>query len=308
MKARIPTSFSALLLILATAGCSSPMRYSQYTGKNTAWPTSPGSMAETAYAIPVYRDWPERPYEVIGSVRFEDPRRYWDDGVIRDAAATGKKQGGDALIFRPGSATRGSWLDQWISRPAGYGHEITALVLKWTPESVLQARRAEEQRFWSAFRQKYVDLTADEQLVKLAIAYVTETGAKTESAEMESKLSSLLSEIKNQRKTDIAGKWLFKGAVQNRSLTSSESETFFGVATAAMTGNRLTIISTGGKVEVNFSGTVDAGQASGTLGFGGSSSSVSVKCDGVALNEKISLTFQKLTEGGSVQGNLTFQR
>lgn len=297
----------SLLAFAVLVGCS-PMRYSQFTGGGMRWPTAGGSMAETAYAIPVYRDWPDRPYDVIGSVRFEDPRKYWDDGIFRMAAATGKKNGGDAIIVRFGSIVPGSWLDAWTSRPTGYGQEITALVIKWTPENVLQARRAEEQNFWASFRQKYPALVSNEQLVRMGIDYLGETGVRPNSPEMESKLSGLLSEIHAQPKTNLGGKWLFRGAIQNRGITSSESETFFGTATLVLITNRVTLISTAGKVELNFSGTLDAGQISGTLGFGGKASSLSVKCEGVALNEKISFAFQKLMDSGTVQGNLTFQR
>jgi hypothetical protein len=63
-----------------------------------------------------------------------------------------------------------------------------------------------------------------------------------------------------------------------------------------------------GSAEVDFSGSMDTGQISGTLGIGGKASSLSVKCEGVAINEKISFSFRKLTEGGTVQGTVTFQR
>jgi hypothetical protein len=68
--------------------------------------------------------------------------------------------------------------------------------------------------------------------------------------------------------------WIFKGMVQNKSMTLSQSESFFGVAAAAMTGDRFTIVSTEGKVELNFSGTADSGQVRGILGFGGANSSL----------------------------------
>ena len=265
-------------------------------------------MAETAYAIPVYRDWPDRPYDVIGSVRFEDPRKYWDDGIIRMAAKTGKENRGAALIIRFGSVVPGSWLDAWTSRPTGYGQEITALVIKWTPENVLKARRIEEEDFWTRFREKHPAIARNEQLVQLAVGYLDEAGVRPNSPEMENRLSTLLSDICGQDKMNLAGKWLFKGAVQNRSITSSESEAFFGVATGTTGGGRFTLLSTAGRVEITFSGTVDEGQITGTLGFGGKASSLSVKCEGVALNDKISFAFQKPTEGGTVQGNLTFQR
>ena len=265
-------------------------------------------MADSSYAIPVYPDWPEKPYEVIGSVRFVDPRRYWDDGIIRMAATNGKQNNGDALVLRFGGVTPASWLDSWVSRPTGYGQEITALVIRWTPDQTVRARLAEREKFWTQLRQQHPRLFANEQLVQLAEAYLLDSGTKPNTPEMESKLVQLLSSLSAPSRTGLTGQWLFKGVVQNKSMTMSQSESFFGVATAAMTGERLTIISTQGNVELNFSGTVDSGQIRGMLGFGGANSSLSVACEGVALESKISLAFQKLTEGGTVQGNLVLQR
>src|ERR1044071_4768199 len=95
------------LACLIMVGCS-PMRYSQYTGKGGVWPAGiwplgSGTMAETSYRIPVYRGWPERPYKVLGSIRFEDPNKYWDDGIISKAARVGKRKGGNAINIRQGS-------------------------------------------------------------------------------------------------------------------------------------------------------------------------------------------------------------
>jgi hypothetical protein len=53
MTKGFPTVIGATLLGVLAFGCS-PMRYSQYTGKNTVWPTSGGTMSETSYTIPVY--------------------------------------------------------------------------------------------------------------------------------------------------------------------------------------------------------------------------------------------------------------
>ena len=294
------------LLCFIFAGCS-PMRFSQYNGR-AIWPSTQGALAETAYAVPVYRDWPERPYDVIGSVRFVDPRKYWDDGIIRMAAATGKDHGGDAVIFRTGSVAPGSWLDSFTSRPTGYGQEQTALVIKWTPEDVLQTRRADRERFWANFKQKNPELAADRQLVQLATDYLMQAGVQPNSSEMETRLADLLKVIGNQPRENLSGKWFVRGTVQNQSLTASEKDTFFGVAQIAVTGNRVTIISTEGKIELNFSGTVENGQVTGTLGLGGPASALSVKCEGVALNEKISFAFQKLGDSGTVQGSVIFQR
>ena len=67
------TAFSVAVLTILAAVCS-PIRYSEYTGKKTIWPTSSGTMSETSYRIPVYRGWPERPYKVLGIRREDSPQ------------------------------------------------------------------------------------------------------------------------------------------------------------------------------------------------------------------------------------------
>lgn len=57
-------------------------------------------MAENSYSIPVYRGWPERPYAVLGSLRFEDAHKAWDEGIFRMAASEAKSKGGDAVRIR----------------------------------------------------------------------------------------------------------------------------------------------------------------------------------------------------------------
>src|SRR5581483_4207827 len=79
MESSLKTTLSLFSACVLVSGCV-PMRYSELTGNNRnnlTWPQGKGTMAETSYSIPVYRGWPERPYEVLGSVRFVDPGKYW---------------------------------------------------------------------------------------------------------------------------------------------------------------------------------------------------------------------------------------
>jgi len=71
------TKFFLLCSVLPFAlmiACA-PMRFSQYSGAKRIWFVSPEALAETSFSLPVYRSWPDKPYEVVGSVRFEDPRK-----------------------------------------------------------------------------------------------------------------------------------------------------------------------------------------------------------------------------------------
>ena len=93
--------FLSFTVVILTAGCGAPLRYSQFRGTQ-AWTTTSGTMVEQR-AIPVYRGWPDKPYIVIGSIRFEDPNVQWNDGDTDRAAHLGKTKGGDAIIMRVGS-------------------------------------------------------------------------------------------------------------------------------------------------------------------------------------------------------------
>jgi hypothetical protein len=55
---------------------------------------------------------------------------------------------------------------------------------------------------------------------------------------------------------------------------------------------------------VNFTGTYSKGRLTGQVGIGG----FSTKCDGAAVNNKISLSFQSVTTDGTVRGNVSLQR
>src|SRR5438445_12192592 len=147
------------------------------------------------------------------------------------AARAGKRNDSDAIVI-PKFRTPGSWIDSFTSRPAGYDEETKALVIRWIPENQVKAKRDEEERFWQGFRQQHPDLASNDQLVQLALRHFYEAGEKANTPEIEIKLAALLGELKNQTKADLSGKWLFRGAIQRRSLTTGDSsEQLHGVAT-----------------------------------------------------------------------------
>ena len=142
MRSRFATLLAAAIYTLIGTGCLN-LRYSKYTGRDASepygtWPISPGTMAETRFAVPVYRGWPERPYQLLGSLSHEDPNARWNDGVFAAAAAQAKSLHGDAVIIREGA-------EFGVSQIAGaapdadilYSHQTTALVIRWlTPKEI----------------------------------------------------------------------------------------------------------------------------------------------------------------------------
>src|SRR4051812_16989567 len=98
MKSPLASLFLAAALSFALTACS-PMRFSQYSGSRRLWPVSPESMAETSFSLPVYRSWPDKPFEIVGSLRLENPDDRWNDGTIGDAVSAAKHKGGNAIII-----------------------------------------------------------------------------------------------------------------------------------------------------------------------------------------------------------------
>lgn len=87
----------ALVALLTLTGCEG-MKYAPYGGPQSSWPTGT-SLTDGVYDVPVYRGWPEKPYDVLGFIQFDNPNIDWNRGDAMAAAAEAKKAGGDAMIL-----------------------------------------------------------------------------------------------------------------------------------------------------------------------------------------------------------------
>jgi hypothetical protein len=261
-------------------------------------------MAETSFALPVYRTWPDKDFEVIGSLRFENPNQNWDDGVISSAVSAAKRKHGDAIIIRYGS-------EFGVGGNVGFGedtsewsqNQVTAFVIKWKSKKALETEAATMQAFKENFRLKYPRLSENTTLFNSAIDYLQWLGLSLDSDAAADKLKDVLTEIHDTKRDELNGKWLYRCGFRRSRLTSSYSDFFYGIALVTLKENALTVISTSG-AEVNFSGTFDKGRATGKMGI----RSGSVNCDGVATNEKISLSGQGQVADGTLQASLIFVR
>lgn len=298
MKGNIPFVCFIGVVLLFAAGCT-PMRYSRYTGQKKNWTVASGAMAETQYKVPVYRGWPDRPYNVIGSIRFVDPNKYWDDGVINMACAMAKEKGGDAIIIRSGAEfgvgmITGAARDPQVS----YVNDTSALVIKWKSEQEVAAEKAALARLVSGFERKHPDVKARPELIDLATEYVHALGLKMDSNQASQTFDQVLNGVLEQPR-DGHSLWLFRGAMRAGGITSSWSDVVYGIAKVARTGNNLTVVSESGNGDLTFSGTVQEGRVSGQLGFSSGATVLSSKADGVFTDEKMSLTGQGQTPDGT---------
>lgn len=76
------------------------MKFSNFTGNQTTWPTG-NSFTDGGFALPTYRGWPEKSYEVVGLIQFNKSNIDWNRGDINQATGLAKKAGADAVILLP---------------------------------------------------------------------------------------------------------------------------------------------------------------------------------------------------------------
>ena len=300
--------YSPLTLFAATAllaGCA-PFRYSQFTG-HQPWPTAAGTMADSSYAVPVYRGWPQRPYTVIGSIQFANPDAYWDDGDTARAARLAKSKNADAIIMRVGAeagvrSIAGAAADP---RVLSIG-QVAALVIKWKPESEIAAEKAALERFASDFRGKHPGLSLSEPILEWAAEWVDSEGLSLDSATATTNLENVLSEVLTSSGDGKSRKWLFKGSLRSNALTSSYSQVILGVATVTQNGDVISIVSAPGRASVHLSATVKEGRLSGQMGASSGHAIYSGKTEGVFSPDQISVSGQAQTAEGLLQATFQF--
>jgi hypothetical protein len=85
-----------VLTALILSGCAIA-DFTPYSGGQQNWPTAPGAFVKTAYAVPAYLGYPNRPYNVIGYLDATTApiRRR---GVVAFGARRAKELGAEAII------------------------------------------------------------------------------------------------------------------------------------------------------------------------------------------------------------------
>ncbi len=114
---------------MLSAGCEQ-MQMAKYTGEKKAWPTG-SSISDAVFAVPVFRGWPERQYDVLGYVQFNKPNVDWNQGDMKQAAAMAKENGGDAIIMIPKGGAQTPTVASLCKDVGISGDRTAAVVLKW---------------------------------------------------------------------------------------------------------------------------------------------------------------------------------
>jgi hypothetical protein len=113
-------------IFIIGSGCTSSSGLRPYRGVQKEWKTSSGATPDNVGGILVYREYPEKPYEIIGSIEVAGSQ--WQVGgltesqvqlekrIIKNAAIESKKYGADAIIV--------SKQNQYLDRIANVGNDV----------------------------------------------------------------------------------------------------------------------------------------------------------------------------------------
>lgn len=310
MQSRLTTVLATAICAVAFTGCVN-LRYSKYTGLDTSsrygpWPEGSGTMAETRFAVPIYRGWPDKPYKVLGSLSHEDPNARWNDDFFAAAANEAKKHNGDAVIIREGAEWGVSKIaDTKPSSILSSSQQTTALVIRFLTLEEISAQNRRVVELLKAFFGNDPAAAANQDVANLVRVYLSNSGIDLNSDEGKRQFDDTMTKLRPSAPGNLAGGWLFKGSESVESaLSGGDEKGFIGLASVSVDGDNVAIVSNGGTVEINFTGTLSKNRLNGQLGIGG----VSAKCEGAATGEKISISFQSLTSDGTVRGNVVFQR
>lgn len=285
------------------------MRFSEYTGADSLeWEVSIGALADTSYELPVYRGWPSRAYAVVGDIRHKDSRKDWQEGEIRDAIKGAKRLRADAIVIKLTSESGVGAVTGTIGKGTAKGsiahYETTALVIRWQTEAEVQKRAERDAHLRKQLLVAKPNLDVNSQTAALAIKYLLQSGARENAAEFYDKYEQTMMRISPQSMGDLSGEWLFKAIIKEKGIVSESEDQFLGMASVRAEGENVAIVSTAGKVEMSFSGQNVKGRLNGQVGIAG----ISTASQGVALDDKISLTYQTLTPKGIAQGTVVLQR
>ena len=120
------TLFFCVLAFAGLTACTSSSGLRPYRGVQKEWKTSSGATPDNVGGILVYREYPEKPYEIIGSIEVAGSQ--WQVGgltesqvqlekrIIKNAAIESKKYGADAIIV--------SKQNQYLDRIANVGNDV----------------------------------------------------------------------------------------------------------------------------------------------------------------------------------------
>lgn len=139
----------------------------------------------------------------------------------------------------------------------------------------------------------------------MAAIFLVQSGVDQKSPEFSTRFDAIMVSLSDYPPDSVAGEWIFKATRSVSTLLSpGEEQGFLGTAKVTVDGDNVAFVSTAGRIEINFSGTLSKSRLVGQVGV----ENTSAKCEGAATSDKISINYQSLTPDGTVRGNVVLQR
>jgi hypothetical protein len=292
------------LSLSCLVGCASP-RYSAYIGSQV-WFTAKDSIADHGYAMPVYWNWTERHYRVMGSIELANPKGKWKNGDTIASARLGSSKEGDAIIVLAGDET--DTVQNAIPALRGFPARANrALVIQWKSQSEVdeESHRLDGLRAYLKRSYPALGLGNKHDLWEMSVEYVTWLGldlnAQPGAAKVEEVLSSLVATSAETSKR------LFKGTLRAQAPSARSRESVvYGIATVTRTGDDVNIVSQTENMTLNFQGVARDGQCRGQVDFSLGPTVLTGKAEGSVSTGKILLRTEGPANGKTIEGAFIF--
>jgi hypothetical protein len=301
-----------VLTIIASLSLSPPTAraadgYAVFHGRQV-WPTSDSTTADTNFSVPVYRDWPDHSYRVIGTIQCsQNPSQFLDDATV--AATLAKTRNADAIIvpvvnpLEPRVATK----PDSTASPASHA-PVTILVIQWKTPAEMDADRRVAAKFWSDFQTRHSGFAGGEEFKKISLEYAAFRGMDLNSKKDCETFEKDLNEVLNAPPDAASTKWLFHGTFHADGVAASVDQTICGLAVLSRTGDGLAIVSKSDGAGFNFTGVDQEHRISGPIDFSVGPAACQAKAQGAMLPRRISLDSRGQDERGTMRSSLTFVR
>lgn len=296
-----------LLLSLSAPPARAADDYAAFHGRKV-WPTSDNTTADTNFAVPVYRDWPDRPYHVIGTVQFPGNSSQSTDEATA-AATLAKTRNADAIIVPVVNSLEPRVTAKSDSPASPTSHApVTVLVIQWKTPGEMDADKRVAAKFWADFSAQHPGFAGSDEFKRISLEYAAYRGldlnSKKDSATFENDLNEVLSTPADAAST----KWLFHGTFHADGVATSVDQTICGLAVMSRTKDGVAIVSKSDGVGFNFKGMDQDHRISGPIDFSVGPAACQANALGALLPHRISLDSRGQDEKGTMRSSLTFVR
>ncbi len=273
-----------------------------------AWPTSDSTTADTNFALPVYRDWPERPYRVIGTIQHpgNSPQSMGDAAA---AAKLAKTKNADAIIVPVVNPLEPRVAAKPDSTASLASHATpTVLAIQWKTPVEIDADRRAAAKFWSDFQARHPGFAGSDEFKRISLEYAACRGLDLSSRKDSTTFENDLNEVWSVPADAASTKWLFHGTFHADGVAASVDQTICGIAVMSRTGDVLDIVSKSDGAGFNFNGVDQDHRISGPIDFSVGPATCQAKAQGALLPHRISLDSRGQDERGTMRSSLTFVR